>query len=90
MTKQITFVSSNRSKWEEVEKILKPQDLGIFEELVYKSLEYKPHLHAENIRELAINKCEEAFKIIQGPVLVEVSGLHFQAMGDLPGEINSI
>lgn len=86
MAKRLTFVTGNKNKLEEVKKILGGQGLGIYEELVNKSVDL-PELQAATNREVTIQKCEEAFKIIQGPVIVEDTGLHFKAMGDLPGGI---
>lgn len=86
MAKRLTFVTGNKNKLEEVKKILGGQGLGIYEELVNKSVDL-PELQAATNREVTIQKCEEAFKIIQGPVIVEDTGLHFKAMHDLPGRL---
>ena len=87
MAKRLTFVTGNKNKLEEVKKILGGQAgaLGIYSELVNKSVDL-PELQAATNREITIQKCEEAFKQVQGPVIVEDTGLHFKAMGDLPGE----
>lgn len=85
-TKRLTFVTGNKNKLEEVKKILGSQGLGKYEELVNKSIDL-PELQAETNMEITIRKCEEAFKLVQGPVIVEDTGLHFKAMNDLPGNL---
>lgn len=84
MAKRLTFVTGNKNKLEEVKKILGGQGLGKYEELVNKSIDL-PELQAETNVDITIRKCEEAFNLIQGPVIVEDTGLHFKAMNDLPG-----
>lgn len=86
MAKRLTFVTGNKNKLEEVKKILGGQGgIGIYEELVNRSVDL-PELQAATNKEITIQKCEEAFKEVQGPVIVEDTGLHFKAMHDLPGE----
>lgn len=84
MAKRLTFVTGNKNKLEEVKKILGAQ-VGIYEEVVNRSVDL-PELQAATNREITIAKCEEAFRQVQGPVIVEDTGLHFKAMKDLPGE----
>lgn len=82
--KRLTFVTGNRNKLDEVKRILGgDQALGEYK-LLNQSVDL-PEVQAATNREITIQKCEEAFKIIQGPVIVEDTGLHFKAMGDLPG-----
>lgn len=86
MAKRLTFVTGNKNKLEEVKKILGGQGgIGIYEELVNRSVDL-PELQAATNKEITIQKCEEAFKEVQGPVIVEDTGLHFKAMHDLPVE----
>lgn len=79
-------MTGNKNKLEEVKKILGDHGLGKYEDLVNKSIDL-PELQAETNREITIKKCEEAFNIVQGPVIVEDTGLHFKAMNDLPGNL---
>lgn len=84
MAKRLTFVTGNKNKLEEVKKIL-GASVGRYDELVNQSVDL-PEWQAANCKEIAVKKCEEAFKVVQGPVIVEDTGLHFKAMNDLPGE----
>lgn len=87
MAKRLTFVTGNKNKLEEVKRILGSGagNLGIYDEVVNKSVDL-PELQAAISAEITIRKCEEAFQVVQGPVIVEDTGLHFNAMGGLPGE----
>lgn len=86
MAKQLTFVTGNKNKLEEVKKIL-GDSVGRYDELVNIAIDL-PEWQAATCAEIAVKKCEEAFLVVQRPVIVEDTGLHFKAMNDLPGELS--
>ncbi|KAK9469334.1 inosine triphosphate pyrophosphatase-like protein [Lipomyces arxii] len=73
----ITFVTGNANKLKEVQAIME----GI--PMTNKALDLEEV--QGTILEVATVKCQEAAKIIQGPVLVEDTALGFTAYGGLPG-----
>ena len=78
--KTITFVTGNAKKLEEVIAILGskfPHDV-ISQKIDLPEYQGTP-------QEIAVEKCREAAKILNGPVMVEDTCLCFNAMGGLPG-----
>ena len=78
--KTITFVTGNAKKLEEVIAILGskfPHDV-ISQKIDLPEYQGTP-------QEIAVEKCQEAAKILNGPVMVEDTCLCFNAMGGLPG-----
>lgn len=84
MSKPITFITGNVKKLEEVVAILGKE---FPRELVSKKVDL-PELQGE-MDEISIKKCEEAAKLVQGPVIVEDTSLCFHALGGLPGIIHN-
>lgn len=82
MSKPITFITGNAKKLEEVIAIL-GKDFP--RELVSKKVDL-PELQGE-MDEISIKKCQEAAKLVNGPVIVEDTCLCFKALGGLPGNI---
>ncbi|XP_017473688.1 PREDICTED: inosine triphosphate pyrophosphatase isoform X2 [Rhagoletis zephyria] len=80
MSKPITFVTGNAKKLEELVAILGDK----FPRKVVSSKIDLPELQGE-IDEIAVKKCKEAAKQIDGPVLVEDTCLCFNALQGLPG-----
>lgn len=80
MSKPITFITGNVKKLEEVAAFLGKE---FPRELVSKKVDL-PELQGE-MDEISIKKCEEAAKLVQGPVIVEDTCLCFNALGGLPG-----
>lgn len=80
MAKQITFVTGNSKKLEEVIAIL---GNAFPHKLISQDLDL-PELQGD-IDEVSIKKCEEAAQQIKGPVLVEDTALCFNALKGLPG-----
>lgn len=80
MSKPITFITGNVKKLEEVAAILGKE---FPRELVSKKVDL-PELQGE-MDEISIKKCQEAAKLVQGPVIVEDTCLCFNALGGLPG-----
>lgn len=80
-SKPITFVTGNAKKLEELVAILGPT----FPRQVISKKVDLPELQGE-INEIALKKCKEAARQVQGPVLVEDTCLCFNALKGLPGK----
>ena len=80
MSKPITFVTGNAKKLEELIAILGP---NFPRPLVSRKIDL-PELQGE-IEEIAVKKCKEAARQVDGPVLVEDTCLCFNALKGLPG-----
>lgn len=78
--KPITFVTGNAKKLEEFKAIL---GSSFPKEVISQNVDL-PELQGD-IDEICIKKCNEAAKIIQGPVIVEDTCLCFNALNGLPG-----
>ena len=78
--KIVNFLTSNRSKFQEVDRILgnSPHIQLLHHQVIL------PELQAE-FDEIVINKCMTAATIIDGPVLVDDAGLSCEALNGLPG-----
>lgn len=79
-TKPITFITGNIKKLEEVRLIL---GNSFRREIISKKVDL-PELQGE-IDDICKKKCKEAYKHVQGPVLVEDTCLCFHALKGLPG-----
>lgn len=77
---KISFVTSNKNKFLSLSKKLK--DIAVSLEHANINI-IEPQ--ASTIKEIAIFKAKEAFKILQHPVLVHDSGLTITALKDFPG-----
>ena len=84
MENKIVFVSGNAKKLEEVLAILNPEFPFevIAEKVDLPEIQGTP-------QEVCKLKCLEAVKTLQCPVMVEDTGLCFNAMGGLPGLFNA-
>ncbi|EDW77618.1 uncharacterized protein Dwil_GK24597 [Drosophila willistoni] len=80
MSKPITFVTGNAKKLEELVAILGPN----FPRTIISKKVDLPELQGE-INEIAIKKCKEAARQVNGPVLVEDTSLCFNSLKGLPG-----
>lgn len=78
--KSIVFVTGNAKKLEEVVQILGEKFPF---QLVAQKIDL-PEYQGEP-DEISIQKCQEAARLIQGPVIVEDTCLCFNALGGLPG-----
>lgn len=76
---ELTFISSNRLKIKEVRALLSDLDIEV---------------HVENLElwepqatpvEISRKKCEQAVKLVAGPVIVEDTSLCFNALNGMPG-----
>ncbi|KAI8118583.1 Inosine triphosphate pyrophosphatase [Lucilia cuprina] len=80
MSKPITFVTGNAKKLEELVAILGP---NFPRPVISKKIDL-PELQGE-IEEIAVKKCKEAARQVDGPVLVEDTCLCFNSLKGLPG-----
>lgn len=74
-----TFVTSNKFKIQEMQEILGENAFSVCE----TKLDL-PEIQG-TCEEIAVDKCEKAFAILQQPVIVEDSELSIQALGGMPG-----
>lgn len=91
MWKQVTLVTGNENKWQEIQAILgdsitlEREDIDcIMHRNWLKLIRLVPELQG-SIEEIATAKCREAAERISGPVIVEDTALCFNALGGLPG-----
>ena len=77
MEKEITFVTGNRNKLKEAELIL-----GV--KLVSKTLDI-PEIQFLSSHDVCVYKSKEAARQLNGPVIVDDTALHFNALNGLPG-----
>jgi non-canonical purine NTP pyrophosphatase (RdgB/HAM1 family) len=75
----VTFITGNANKAKRLKEYLKI-------EMLHKAVDL-PEIQSLNIREVVEHKVREAYKYVQGPVLVEDVGLQFFALGELPGPL---
>lgn len=78
--KQVFFVSENRHKFDEIKKILAGYNL----KLLWKKLGLlEPDF--SSLEEIANYKAKQAFKKVKKPVVVEDTGVFFEAFNSFPG-----
>ncbi|CAB9517341.1 Inosine triphosphate pyrophosphatase [Seminavis robusta] len=82
--KQITFVTGNKKKLEEVEQLLLPDADSIPFTLTNRKVDL-PELQGNDPAEIAKEKCRLAAQSVNGPVLTEDTSLCFNALNGLPG-----
>ena len=75
----LTFVTGNPSKAEQL-------GLHLHMEVMHKKLDLD-EIQSVSLEEIVKHKVMEAYKHIQGPVLVEDTSLVFEALGRLPGPL---
>lgn len=80
--RSLTFVTGNAKKLEEFISILGP---AFPLEVVSQKIDLPEYQGTP--QEIAVEKCRQAAKIVQGPVICEDTCLCFNAMGGLPGTI---
>ncbi|WEW56291.1 nucleoside triphosphate pyrophosphohydrolase ham1 [Emydomyces testavorans] len=76
--KSISFITGNKNKLAEVQAILSDAI-----EVQNKSVDH-PEIQG-SIEEIAREKCRNAAKAVNGPVLTEDTALEFNALGGMPG-----
>jgi len=77
---KICFISSNKGKIEEIKRIM--EKFGI--SLTYKKMEL-PESTSTNQNEVAKQKVRLAVEIMKQPVVVEDTGMYFEAYDNFPG-----
>ncbi len=80
MQRPLTFATSNTHKFSEVSAIL--ADYGIPVEMV--SLELR-EIQADTLEEIAAEKAREACRRVNGPAMVEDTGLFIDGLNGFPG-----
>ncbi len=75
----ITFITSNKSKSDQVAKILNI-------DVIYKSLDL-PEIQSLDLDEIVIQKAKDAYFIVKSTVLVEDVSLVYHVLGNLPGPL---
>ncbi|MCF8720549.1 RdgB/HAM1 family non-canonical purine NTP pyrophosphatase [Nitrospina gracilis] len=78
--KQLKFVTGNPNKFREAQEIL-----GI--EMERRDLAHLHEIQTTDVAELVEHKATEAWETLNAPVLVEDSGLIFEAWNGLPGAL---
>jgi inosine triphosphate pyrophosphatase len=78
----LTFVTGNKKKLEEVQRILAVQ--GAPFEVTNRKIDL-PELQGDDPAEIAIEKCKLAAVEVQGPVFTEDTSLCFNALNGMPG-----
>lgn len=81
---RLAFVTSNIHKARELASILKSD--GIEVEIVQMRLKES---QADSLDEISATCCEEAYRILRGPVFVEDSGLFIKSLNGFPGPYSS-
>ncbi len=76
---KITFVTSNKVKAKEVERILNiPIDVSETE---------IDEIQGDNLEKIALNKLNQAFEIVKGPVLIDDVSVEIDAWDGFPGPL---
>jgi inosine triphosphate pyrophosphatase len=82
--KTITFLTGNAKKLEEFTNILTSYNLDTRYNINSQKLDL-PELQGANYYDIVKAKCKYAAGLVNGPVIIEDSGLSFNALGGLPG-----
>lgn len=77
--KAVTFITGNEGKLKQLKNHIKM-------EIVHKALDL-PEIQSMDLSEVARDKAERAYAIINSPVLVEDVSLKYHALGNLPGPL---
>ena len=78
------FVSSNRHKYQEAKKILKPYGIN----LEFYKFELQ-EVQSDSLKEIASKKAIQAFAKFRKPVIVEDDGLFIDSLDGFPGPYSS-
>ena len=76
---KIYFVTSNKFKFREVERMLDA-------ELVMKPIDM-PEVQAIEVRKVVADKAKRAYTILKKPLIVEDTGLYISALNNFPGAL---
>ena len=80
----LTFVTGNKKKLEEVQRILSVDRAELPFDITNRKLDL-PELQGNDPIEIAIEKCKLAAEEIRGPVFTEDTSLCFNALNGMPG-----
>jgi non-canonical purine NTP pyrophosphatase (RdgB/HAM1 family) len=80
MLTELHFVTGNSGKFHQLEALTTPLDISL-KQIDLNIIEPQE----DSVAEIATNKAEQAFKILQKPLVVEDSGLYIEALHGLPG-----
>ena len=84
MLSDVSFVSSNKNKFEEAKNIV--SKFGLKLEFLKSHLQ---EIQADTLEEIATHKAIQAFSIYSKPVIVEDAGLFIKSLGGFPGPYSS-
>lgn len=80
MIQELHFVTGNSGKFHQLEAMVSPLGISL-KQMDLNIIEPQ----ADSVAEIARNKAEQAFKMLQKPLVVEDSGLYINALHGLPG-----
>lgn len=80
----ITFVTGNEDKFQEVKKYLNELDSSIVLERVALDL---PEYQGLDIKKIALAKAQEAWRLLQKPVLIDDGGIYLERYNNFPGPL---
>ncbi len=82
--KHITFVTGNKDKFEEVKQYLTTLDSSIVLEQIALDL---PEYQGLDIKKIALAKAQEAWRLLQKPVLIDDGGIYLERFNSFPGPL---
>src|SRR5690348_17896386 len=84
MLSDVSFVSSNKNKFEEAKNIV--SKFGLKLEFLKSHLQ---EIQADTLEEIATHKAMKAFSIYSKPIIVEDAGLFIKSLDGFPGPYSS-
>ena len=81
---ELFFVSSNKNKFQEAERIL--SNLGMQIDFFKTTLQ---EIQSNNLNDIAEKKAINAYDLIQKPVIIEDDGLFIKPLNGFPGSYSS-
>lgn len=84
MSRSILFVTGNNDKFKEVERYLLELDPSIKLEQIALDL---PEIQSLDIHKIALAKAEEAWRLLQRPVLIDDGGIYLERFNNFPGPL---
>ena len=77
---ELFFVSSNKNKFQEAERIL--SNLGMQIDFFKTTLQ---EIQSNNLNDIAEHKAVNAYELVQKPVIIEDDGLFIDSLHGFPG-----
>lgn len=84
MNHHIVFVTGNTDKFKEVERYLHELDPSIVLEQVALDL---PEYQSLDIHKVALAKAQEAWQVLQRPLLIDDGGIYLERFNNFPGPL---